>query len=191
MSGDAVWVPVDGISGATPLALAAAGGIEAVVQGGVSWMDAFLGSVQGSLGETSTLACLFGAAFLVLTRVASWRIMAGVMLGMVATSTLFNLIGSATNPLFAMPWYWHLVLGGYAFGMVFMATDPVTASMTDTGRWIFGALIGVMVTLIRVLNPGFPEGMMLAILFANVFASLIDWFVMQANIRRRLRRDAA
>jgi Na+-transporting NADH:ubiquinone oxidoreductase subunit B len=191
MSGDAVWVPVDGISGATPLALAAAGGIEAVLQGGVTWMDAFLGSVQGSLGETSTLACLFGAVVLVFTRVASWRIMAGVMLGLVATSTLFNLIGSSTNPLFAMPWYWHLVLGGYAFGMVFMATDPVTASMTNTGRWIFGALIGVMVTLIRVLNPGFPEGMMLAILFANVFASLIDWFVMQANIRRRLRRDAA
>jgi Na+-transporting NADH:ubiquinone oxidoreductase subunit B len=191
MSGDAVWVPVDGISGATPLALAAAGGIEAVLAGGVTWMDAFLGSVQGSLGETSTLACLFGAAILVFTRVASWRIMAGVMLGLVATSTLFNLVGSTTNPLFAMPWYWHLVLGGYAFGMVFMATDPVSASMTDTGRWIFGALIGVMVTLIRVLNPGFPEGMMLAILFANVFASLIDWFVMQANIRRRLHRDAA
>jgi Na+-transporting NADH:ubiquinone oxidoreductase subunit B len=190
MSGDAVWVPVDGISGATPLALAAAGGIEAVLAGGVTWMDAFLGNIQGSLGETSTLACLFGAAILVITRVASWRIMAGVMLGLVATSTLFNLIGSTTNPLFTMPWYWHLVLGGYAFGMVFMATDPVSASMTDTGRWIFGALIGVMVTLIRVLNPGFPEGMMLAILFANVFASLIDWFVMQANIRRRLRRDA-
>jgi Na+-transporting NADH:ubiquinone oxidoreductase subunit B len=190
MSGDAVWVPVDGISGATPLALAAAGGIEAVLAGGVTWMDAFLGNIQGSLGETSTLACLFGAAILVITRVASWRIMAGVMLGLVATSTLFNLIGSTTNPLFTMPWYWHLVLGGYAFGMVFMATDPVSASMTDTGRWIFGALIGVMVTLIRVLNPGFPEGMMLAILFANVFASLIDWFVMQAYIRRRLRRDA-
>jgi Na+-transporting NADH:ubiquinone oxidoreductase subunit B len=166
MSGDAVWVPLDGYSGATPLYLASEGGIEAMLLGGVTWMDAFLGHIQGSMGETSTLACLFGAAFLILSRVASWRIMAGVMLGMVATSTLFNLIG------------------------VFMATDPVTAAMTDTGRWIYGALIGVMVTLIRVLNPGFPEGMMLAILFANVFASLIDWFVMQANIRRRVRRNA-
>ncbi|MGD2112135.1 MAG: NADH:ubiquinone reductase (Na(+)-transporting) subunit B [Gammaproteobacteria bacterium] len=189
LSGNAVWVPVDGFSGATALYLAAGGGVEAILQGGITWMDAFLGHIQGSLGETSTLACLLGAAFLIVTRIASWRIMAGVMLGMIATSTLFNLIGSPTNPMFALPWYWHLVLGGYAFGMVFMATDPVSAAMTDTGRWIFGALIGVMVTLIRVLNPGFPEGMMLAILFANVFASLIDWFVVQANIRRRMRRN--
>ena len=93
--------------------------------------------------------------------------------------------------MFAMPWYWHLVLGGYAFGMVFMATDPVSAAMTDAGRWIYGALIGFMVTLIRVLNPGFPEGMMLAILFGNVFAPLIDWFVIQTNIRRRMRRHAS
>jgi Na+-transporting NADH:ubiquinone oxidoreductase subunit B len=189
MSGNAVWVPVDGYSGATALYLASEGGVEAILQGGITWMDAFLGHIQGSIGETSTLACLLGAAFLIATRIASWRIMAGVLLGMVATSSLFNLAGSTTNPMFALPWYWHLVLGGYAFGMVFMATDPVTASMTDTGRWIFGALIGVMVTLIRVLNPGFPEGMMLAILFANVFASLIDWFVVQANIRRRMRRN--
>lgn len=191
MSGDAVWVPVDGFSGATALYLAAEGGIEGILQGGITWMDAFLGNIQGSLGETSTLACLFGAAFMIFARIASWRIMAGVMLGMVGTSLLFNLVGSETNPMFALPWYWHLVLGGYAFGLVFMATDPVSASMTDTGRWIYGALIGVMVTLIRVLNPGFPEGMMLAILFANVFASLIDWFVVQANIRRRARRNAA
>ena len=191
MSGDAVWVPVDGYSGATPLYLASEGGVEAVLQGGVTWMDAFLGQIQGSMGETSTLACLAGAALLIISRVASWRIMAGVLLGMVATSSLFNVLGSAGNPMFALPWHWHLVLGGYAFGMVFMATDPVTASMTDTGRWIYGALIGVMVTLIRVLNPGFPEGMMLAILFANVFASLIDWFVVRANIRRRGRRHAA
>jgi len=191
MSGGAVWVPVDGYSGATALHLAAGGGVEAILLGGMTWMDAFLGNIQGSLGETSTLACLFGAAFLVFARIASWRIMAGVLLGMVGTSLLFNLIGSETNPMFALPWYWHLVLGGYAFGMVFMATDPVTASMTDTGRWIYGALIGVMVTLIRVLNPGYPEGMMLAILFANVFASLIDWFVVQANIRRRVKRNAA
>ena len=191
MSGNAVWVPVDGFSGATPLYLASEGGLEAMLHGGVTWMDAFLGNIQGSIGETSTLACLFGAAFLIFTRIGSWRIMAGVMLGMVATSTLFNAIGSTSNPMFALPWYWHLVLGGYAFGMVFMATDPVSAAMTDAGRWIYGVVIGVMVTLIRVLNPGFPEGMMLAILFGNVFAPLIDWFVVQTNIRRRLRRHAS
>ncbi|MGB5261927.1 MAG: NADH:ubiquinone reductase (Na(+)-transporting) subunit B [Gammaproteobacteria bacterium] len=191
MAGDAVWVPVDGYSSATPLALAAQGGIDTMLLGGMTWMDAFLGHIQGSLGETSTLACLAGGALLIISRVASWRIIAGVMLGMIAASSLFNLIGSDTNPMFALPWYWHLVLGSFAFGMVFMATDPVSASMTDTGRWIYGALIGVMVILIRVLNPAFPEGVMLAILFANVFASLIDWFVVQANIRRRERRNAA
>jgi len=190
MSGNAVWVPVDGVSGATALYLASEGGVEAMMHGGVTWMNAFLGNIQGSIGETSTLACLFGAAFLILTRVASWRIMAGVMAGMVGTSLLFNLIGSSSNPMFALPWYWHLVLGGYAFGMVFMATDPVSAAMTDAGRWVYGIVIGVMVTLIRVLNPGFPEGMMLAILFGNVFAPLIDWFVVQTNIRRRMRRHA-
>lgn len=189
ISGDAVWVPVDGFSGATALYLASEGGVQAITGAGIHWIDAFLGTIQGSIGETSTLACLIGAAFLIYTGVASWRIMAGVMLGMIGTTLLFNAIGSDTNPLFALPWYWHLVLGGYAFGMVFMATDPVSASMTDAGRWIFGALIGVMVTLIRVVNPGFPEGMMLAILFANVFASLIDWFVVQINIRRRMRRN--
>jgi Na+-transporting NADH:ubiquinone oxidoreductase subunit B len=116
--------------------------------------------------------------------------MAGVLLGMVVTTLLFNAIGSDTNPMFGMPWHWHLVLGGYAFGLVFMATDPVSAAMTDTGRWIYGALIGVMVALIRVVNPAYPEGMMLAILFGNVFAPLIDWFVVQSNIRRRMRRRA-
>jgi Na+-transporting NADH:ubiquinone oxidoreductase subunit B len=191
MSGNAVWVPVDGFSGATALYLAKEGGLAAIANAGITWTDAFLGNMMGSMGETSTLACLVGAAFLIVTRVASWRIMAGVMLGMIGTSLLFNGIGSQTNPMFAMPWYWHLVLGGYAFGMVFMATDPVSAAMTDAGRWIYGVLIGLMVTLIRVLNPGFPEGMMLAILFGNVFAPLIDWFVVQANIRRRLRRNAA
>jgi len=111
------------------------------------------------------------------------------MLGMIGLSLLFNTIGSASNPMFAMPWYWHLVVGGFAFGMFFMATDPVSASMTNTGKWIFGALIGVMVVLIRVVNPAFPEGMMLAILFANLFAPLIDHFVVQANIKRRLARN--
>ena len=188
LSGNAVWVPVDGYSGATALYLAKEGGLAAITNAGITWTDAFLGFIQGSMGETSTLACLIGAAFLIVTRVASWRIIAGVMLGMIGTSLLFNVLGSQTNPMFAMPWYWHLVLGGYAFGMVFMATDPVSAAMTDLGRWFYGALIGLMVTLIRVLNPGFPEGMMLAILFGNVFAPLIDWFVIQANIRRRKLR---
>jgi Na+-transporting NADH:ubiquinone oxidoreductase subunit B len=191
MSGNAVWVPVDGFSGATALYLAKEGGVPAILDAGTTWTDAFLGNLMGSMGETSALACLVGAAILIFTRVASWRIMAGVMLGMIGASLLFNAIGSQTNAMFAMPWYWHLVLGGYAFGMVFMATDPVSAAMTDVGRWIYGAVIGVMVTLIRVLNPGFPEGMMLAILFGNVFAPLIDWFVMQTNIRRRLRRHAS
>ncbi len=190
MSGDAVWTTVDGFSGATPLALAATGGMEAIHQAGVTWTQSFLGQLQGSLGETSTLACLLGAAFLIFTGVASYRIMAGVTCGMIVTVLLFNLIGSETNPMFAMPWYWHLVLGGFAFGTVYMATDPVTAAMTDAGRWIFGALIGFMTVLIRVANPAFPEGMMLAILFANVFAPVIDYGVVQVHLRRRRIRSA-
>lgn len=188
ISGDAVWNVVDGYAGATALSQAAAGGIGALTQGGLSWTDAFLGFMPGSIGETSTLAILIGGGALLLMRIAAWRIVAGVMIGMIAFSSLLNLIGSDTNPLFAMPWYWHLVLGGYAFGMMFMATDPVSASMTNTGKWVFGALIGVMVVMIRVINPAFPEGMMLAILFGNLFAPLIDYFVIQANIKRRAAR---
>ena len=189
LSGDAVWTAVDGFAGATALSVAAADGIEQVTANGLSWWHAFVGLEQGSMGETSTLAIFIGGAVLLLTRIASWRIVSGVMLGMIATSYLFNTIGSATNPMFAMPWHWHLVVGGFAFGMIFMATDPVSASMTNTGKWIFGALIGVMVVLIRVVNPAFPEGMMLAILFANLCAPLIDHFVVQANIKRRLARN--
>jgi Na+-transporting NADH:ubiquinone oxidoreductase subunit B len=189
MSGDAIWTAVDGWSGATPLGLAAAGGIEGVLAANVTWMDAFLGSIQGSVGETSTLAIMIGGAVLLFARVAAWRIVAGVFLGMVATTLLFNAIGSETNPMFSVPFYWHLVMGGFAFGMFFMATDPVSGSMTDKGKWAFGALIGVMVVLIRVVNPAFPEGMMLAILFANLFAPLIDNFVVQANIKRRIARN--
>jgi len=117
--------------------------------------------------------------------------MLSMLLGMAAMATVFNMIGSDTNPMFDMPWYWHLSLGGFAFGMVFMATDPVSASMTNTGKLIFGALIGVMTVLIRVINPAFPEGVMLAILFGNLCAPLIDHFVIQANIRRRLQRTGA
>ncbi len=191
MSGDAVWTAVDGFSGATALSQIAAGGLpvlNAVTNTELTWLDAFLGQMQGSIGETSTLAILLGACVLLITRIASWRIMSGVFLGMVATSLLFNAIGSDTNPAFATPWYWHFVLGGFAFGMVYMATDPVSASMTDTGKWIFGALIGFMTVLIRVVNPAYPEGIMLAILFANLFAPLIDYFVVKANIARRRAR---
>lgn len=187
MSGDTVWTAVDGFTGATALSLAANEGVVEMM-GQLTWMDAFLGHMQGSVGEVSTLAIFIGGALLLLTKIASWRIMAGVMLGMMALSSLFNFIGSDSNPMFALPWHWHLVLGGFAFGMVFMATDPVSASMTDTGKFWFGMLIGVMVVLIRVVNPAFPEGMMLAILFANLFAPLIDHFVVQANIKRRLAR---
>lgn len=188
ISGDSVWTAVDGYSGATTLGIAALQGMEGVMATGFTWWDAFIGRMQGSVGETSTLAIFIGGAILLATKTASWRIMAGVMLGMVATSTLFNMIGSDTNPMFSMPWYWHLVVGGFAFGMVYMATDPVSASMTNTGKWWYGALIGVMCVLIRVVNPAFPEGMMLAILFANLFSPLIDWAVVRANIKRRLAR---
>jgi len=190
MSGDAIWTAVDGFSGATAMGIAASGGIDAVMASGITWMDAFVGTMQGSIGETSTIACLIGACFLLYTRIASYRIMLGVLAGMIVTSTLFNLIGSDSNPMFAMPWHWHLVLGGFAFGAVYMATDPVSAAMTNTGRWVFGLLIGLMVVLIRVVNPAFPEGMMLAILFANMFAPLIDYFVVQSNIKRREKRNA-
>ncbi|MCK2089702.1 NADH:ubiquinone reductase (Na(+)-transporting) subunit B [Thauera aromatica] len=189
MSGDGVWTTVDGYTGATALSQAAAGGIDQVVASGLTWTDAFLGFMPGSIGETSTLALLIGGGVLLLMKIASWRIVAGVMLGMIAMSLVFNSVGSDTNPMFSMPWHWHLVVGGFALGMMFMATDPVSASMTDTGKWIFGALIGVMVVLIRVVNPAFPEGMMLAILFANLCAPLIDHFVVAANIKRRLARN--
>ncbi len=187
LSGDAVWTAVDGYTGATALSIAASDGM-AVLQNQLTWMDAFFGKMQGSIGETSTLAIFIGGAVLLVMRIAAIRIVAGVMLGMIATSTLFNWIGSDTNAMFNMPWYWHMVVGGFAFGMIFMATDPVSASMTDAGKIWFGALIGFMVVIIRVVNPAFPEGMMLAILFANLFAPLIDYAVVKANIKRRLAR---
>ena len=169
--------------------MAQQGGIDNIIANGITWMDAFLGTMQGSVGETSALAIFIGGAVLLATGIASWRIVAGTMLGMIATATLFNLIGSDTNAMFALPWYWHLVLGGFAFGLIFMTTDPVSASMTNTGRWYYGALTGVMAVLIRTVNPAYPEGMMLAILFANLFAPLIDHFVVEANIKRREARS--
>lgn len=192
ISGDTVWTAADGFSGATPLSQWAVGGehqlVNTMTNQPISWMDAFIGNVPGSIGEVSTLMILIGGAVILFARIASLRIVAGVMVGMIAMSAVFNMIGSDTNPLFAMPWYWHLVLGGFAFGMIFMATDPVSASFTDKGKWAYGILIGVMCVLIRVANPAYPEGMMLAILFANLFAPLFDYLVVQANIKRRKAR---
>lgn len=190
MSGDTIWTPVDGFSGATALSVTASEGPAALATYGITWMDAFIGTIQGCIGETSTLACAIGLAFLLITKIANYRMVVGCLGGMIVFSTLLNWIGSDTNPAFATPWYWHLVIGGYAFGLVFMVTEPVSGSHTNMGRYIYGALIGFMVVMIRVLNPAFPEGMMLAILFGNVFAPLIDHFVVQANIRRRARRNA-
>ena len=157
---------------------------------GITWWDAFYGTIQGSLGETSTLACFVGLAILMVTKIANYRMVVGCLGGMIGFSLLLNWIGSDTNPMFAMPWHWHLVLGSYAFGLCFMVTEPVSASHTNVGRYFYGALVGFMVVMIRVLNPAFPEGMMLAILFANMFAPLIDYFVVQANIKRRIARNA-
>ena len=189
ISGDAVWVAAEAVTGATPLA-AAAYGIEpgAVLDAG--WWDAFLGFIPGSMGETSALACLIGAVILVATGIGSWRTMLGVTVGTLATALLLNAIGSDTNPMFAMSFGWHVVLGGWALGAVFMATDPVSSPFTDTGKLVYGFLIGLLVVLIRVINPAYQEGMMLAILFMNVFAPLIDHFVVGANIKRRAARHA-
>lgn len=188
MSGDTIWVPVDGFSGATALSISASAGFEELAANGMSWMDSFIGLIPGSIGETSTIACMIGLAFLLITRIANWRLVVGCLAGMIGFSLLLNIIGSDTNPMFALPWYWHLVIGGYAFGLAFMVTEPVSASHTNLGRYFYGALVGVMVVMIRVINPAFPEGMMLAILFANVFAPLIDYFVVQANIKRRAKK---
>ena len=186
MSGDTSWVVADGYSGATALSQAAAGTLDYAIN--QNWWDSFFGFIPGSVGEVSTLAILLGGLVIIYTRIASWRIVSGVMVGMIAISTLLNFVGSDTNPMFAMPWYWHLVLGGFAFGMMFMATDPVSASFTNQAKWAYGILIGAMAVFIRVINPAFPEGMMLAILFANLFAPLFDHFVVQANIKRRIAR---
>jgi Na+-transporting NADH:ubiquinone oxidoreductase subunit B len=193
MSGDAPWVAadfegVDGFSGATYLAQAAAtpGALDQA-----SWGNAFLGFVAGSMGETSTLCCLLGLAVLLVTRVAAWQTVVGIVAGSLAMANVLNWIGSSTNPMFEVPFYWHVVLGGWAFGAVFMATDPVSSAFTAIGKIFYGLGIGILVILIRVVNPAYPEGMMLAILFMNMFAPLIDHFVVQANINRRLARNAA
>ncbi len=192
ISGDKVWTAAvtraDGVSGATWLARAAETGTEALT---LDWWDAFIGLIPGSMGETSTLACLAGALLLIVTRVGSWRIMAGVTLGTAAMGLLLNVIDSPTNPFFGVPFWWQFLLGGWAFGMAFMATDPVSAPHSSRGRWVYGVMIGMLVVLIRIINPAYPEGMMLAILLMNVFAPTIDYFVVQSNIKRRMARYAA
>lgn len=189
ITGDTIWTAVDGFTQATPLsAIAAAEPSRAMQTLDITWSQAFLGTMPGSLGETSVLACLIGAAILLLARIASWRIMLSMLIGGLGMGLVFWLIGSETNPLFHIPPHWHIVLGGFAFGLVFMATDPVSASQTNIGKWIYGAFIGVLIIVIRVANPAFPEGVMLAILLGNVLAPLIDYFVIHANIKRRMLR---
>ncbi len=185
ISGNAVWTALDGYTGATILSAVVEGGMAGV---DYSWFQAFIGLIPGSLGETSTLACIMGAGILIATGIGSWRIMLSMVLSTCFFAVLCNMTLGGVDHMYAMPAHWHLVVGGFAFGCVFMATDPVTATMTDTGRWFYGALIGFMVVIVRVINPAFPEGVMLAILFANVFAPLIDWFVIEANVKRRKLR---
>ncbi len=189
MSGDGVWTVVDGVSSATALSkLAAAGSGSAARILDMSWGQAFLGVMPGSFGETSTLACLLGAALLLVTGIASWRIMAAVLTGGLICSLLFLFFDTSGPAIAGVPPHWHLVLGGFAFGLVFMATDPVSAAHTPVGQWCYGMFIGMLAILIRVANPAFPEGTMLAILLGNVFAPLFDYFVVEANIKRRRAR---
>ncbi|HBO89921.1 MAG TPA: NADH:ubiquinone reductase (Na(+)-transporting) subunit B [Acidobacteria bacterium] len=193
MSGNSVWIAAstgsDGVSGATWLAESAETGAVAFTQGLTFW-DAFMGFIPGSMGETSALACLVGAIVLIVTRIGSWRIMISVALGTGLMAWLFNIVGSDTNPAFAVSPAWHFVLGGWAFGTVFMATDPVSAPSSDSARYVYGFLIGILVVLVRVVNPAYPEGMMLSILFMNLFAPVLDYFVVRANVKRRRARYA-
>lgn len=192
MSGDAVWVSgdsilgigqnIDGLTVATPLGSTATTGIVPDFS-----MDMIYGLIPGSVGETSVIAIALGAILLLWTGIASWKIMSSVFIGGAFMAFVFNTVGPDTS-MAQMPWYEHLVLGGFCFGAVFMATDPVTAARTETGKYIYGFMIGVMAIIIRVLNPGYPEGMMLAILFMNIFAPLIDYFVVQQNIKHREKR---
>jgi Na+-transporting NADH:ubiquinone oxidoreductase subunit B len=190
MTGDAVWTEglisgqniIDGYSGATPLSLCAAGNTASLP----SFMDMFIGTIPGSIGETSTLAILIGAAILILTGIGSWKIILSVFGGGLLMGLILNAL--SVNPYMELPFYYQFVMGGFAFGAVFMATDPVSASQTEKGKWIYGFLIGVFSVLIRVLNPAYPEGVMLAILLMNLFAPLIDYYVIQSGIKKRIKR---
>ena len=188
MSGDAVWTPVDGFSGATALGISAIQGMSGLLDSGLTYTQAVVGQMQGSLGETSLVACLIGAVVLIYSGIASWRVMVGVFAGLIIPALLFT-SGDSANPMMSMPWHWHIALGGFAFGAIFMATDPVSAPDTMAGHWIFGLLVGALTWVIRVINPAFPEGIMLAILFGNIFAPIIDYFVIRSNIKRRMKRN--
>jgi len=186
MSGNTVWVAdsvADGVSGETVLGALAGG-----TQPGISVFDMFMGYMPGSVGETSVLMIAIGAVLLLITGIASWRIMLSVLIGGALTGFLFNMIGSSTNELLNFPWWQHLMVGGFAFGLVFMATDPVSGAQTQKGKWIYGFLIGVFAILIRVVNPTLPEGMMMAILLMNVFAPTIDHYIIESNVKRRKKR---
>ena len=189
LSGDAVWVPVDGYTGATALAVSSLEGMSGLLASGLTYSQAFIGQMQGSIGETSLAACLFGAAMLIYTKIASWRIIVSTFAGMIIPALIFSGVSDGP-PLMEMPWHWHIAVGGFAFGAVFMATDPVSAPDTMLGHFIFGLFIGVLTWIIRVINPAFPEGIMLAILLGNIFAPLIDYFVIRANVKRRIKRNA-
>jgi Na+-transporting NADH:ubiquinone oxidoreductase subunit B len=190
MTGDKVWTEgltkgqniIDGFSGATPLGLLAQGETTKIP----SFMHMFIGTIPGSIGETSTIAILIGALILIITGVGSWKIIVSVFAGGLGMGLLLNAL--AANAYMELPAYYHIAMGGFAFGAVFMATDPVTASQTEKGKWIYGFMIGVLSILIRVVNPAYPEGVMLAILLMNVFSPLIDYYVIQASIRKRLKR---
>ena len=188
MSGDKVWIAeqVDGTTGATPLGHLLTATEKADLNAIPSVMESFIGTIPGSVGETSTLAILIGAVILLFTGIASWRVMLSVFAGGYAMGLIFNAVDA--NVYMSLPAHMHLVIGGFAFGAVFMATDPVTAAQTNTGKYIYGLLIGIMAVLIRVVNPAYPEGMMLAILLMNIFAPLIDYYVVGANIKRRMKR---
>ena len=190
MSGNEVWVAVDGVTSATPLAQIgeAVSAGQAMQNVDFTWAQAFIGTIPGSMGETSTLACLFGAVLLLITGIASWRIMASMLIGGVVCSLLFFFLADPANPFNGIPVHYQMVLGGFAFALVFMATDPVSAAHTPQGQWMYGLLIGVLAILIRVANPAYPEGVMLAILLGNVFAPLFDHLVIQANVKRRMLR---
>jgi len=196
ISGDKVWTAVDGYTGATILGamMTATPGADIVSEAaklgaGTTWWNCFVGNMHGSMGETSALACLIGAAILIASRIGSWQIMSGCVIGLVAASALFVAL-PFKNAAFDIPPQWHLVIGGFAFGAVFMATDPVSAAQSTLGKWVYGILIGVVTAVVRCMNGAFPEGIMLAILFANCAAPLIDYFVVQANVKRRMARQA-
>ncbi len=192
ISGDKVWT-ADGVSKATPLLKASSveGNAPLDLIKEYEWSSMFYGTIPGSIGETSTLLIIIGALFLLITKIASWRIMFGTLIGMIFTAKLTNIFAlstNSTNSMLYLPAEYHLVMGSFAFGLVFMATDPVSASQTNAGRWIYGILIGFMCVIIRSINPAYPEGMMLGILFANAFSPLIDYFVMKSHIKQRVKR---